>query len=244
MTRCVKHERCPQCAKLGKDKHGDNLAIYDDNSDYCFSCGYSTHANSTKVPQERGSKQPIYLPLDVDNFIPQFCCEWLQKYQLDELDYIQNKLFWSESLQRLIFPIFNTEGLLAWQGRYFGTNPKEAKWYSIGNMKIVYHILGQKQRDSLVLVEDIVSAIKIAKYGHQSMPLFGSHIGMERLLFLRKLIDKIIIWLDPDKNKEALSTARLCDSLSISSRVILSDRDPKDHSFEAIQKLLDTQTEV
>ena len=33
-------ERCPACASIGRDRSGDNLAIYDDGGKYCFSCGY------------------------------------------------------------------------------------------------------------------------------------------------------------------------------------------------------------
>ena len=284
MSRCIRHERCPECAKLGKDKHGDNLAIYDNNSEYCFSCGYNTHANSVSIPQDRGSTKFIYLPFDVDFIIPEFCSEWLQKYQLNKLDIIQHNLLWSESLQRLIFPIFINGELIAWQGRYFPcgdgiensySKEDKPKWYSIGIHKNLFYILGEnlQNKNRIVLVEDIVSAIKISKVGHKAMPLFGSFIGTERLLGLLKAFKAptndylgtgngeiawnskkrtttfqesfrgmsapmLVIWLDPDKNKEALKTGKLCDSLGIASRVILSDRDPKEHSVETIQALL------
>ena len=49
-------ERCPACASIGRDRSGDNLAIYDDGGKYCFSCGYyendskrrSVNVNQTK----------------------------------------------------------------------------------------------------------------------------------------------------------------------------------------------------
>lgn len=31
---------CPSCRAAGKDRTGDNLVVYEDNSSYCFSCGY------------------------------------------------------------------------------------------------------------------------------------------------------------------------------------------------------------
>jgi len=40
LANCIGHERCPQCASNGRDRHGDNLGVYDDDSRHCFSCGY------------------------------------------------------------------------------------------------------------------------------------------------------------------------------------------------------------
>ncbi len=36
----VDRDRCPACASAGRDTSKDNLAIYDDGHQYCFSCGY------------------------------------------------------------------------------------------------------------------------------------------------------------------------------------------------------------
>src|SRR5258708_2257396 len=33
-------EQCPECARLGRDTHEDNLGVYDDGHSYCFSCEY------------------------------------------------------------------------------------------------------------------------------------------------------------------------------------------------------------
>ena len=35
----VKKEQCPNCAKLGKDKSKDNLAVYSDGQTHCYACG-------------------------------------------------------------------------------------------------------------------------------------------------------------------------------------------------------------
>ena len=41
MATAVTHEQCPKCASQGKDRHEDNLGVYQDGSAYCYSCGYS-----------------------------------------------------------------------------------------------------------------------------------------------------------------------------------------------------------
>ena len=41
MGQFVRKDQCPACAKQGRDKSGNNLAVYSDDSVYCFSCGYT-----------------------------------------------------------------------------------------------------------------------------------------------------------------------------------------------------------
>ena len=42
----IKLDKCPKCREQGKDRHGDNLAVYSDGS-YCFSCGYVSRSFSS-----------------------------------------------------------------------------------------------------------------------------------------------------------------------------------------------------
>lgn len=41
MGNCIKHEQCPRCARNGRDTSKNNLAVYEDESKHCFSCGYT-----------------------------------------------------------------------------------------------------------------------------------------------------------------------------------------------------------
>jgi twinkle protein len=40
MGTLVDRKQCPSCASAGRDNSEDNLAVYDDGSGYCFSCGH------------------------------------------------------------------------------------------------------------------------------------------------------------------------------------------------------------
>lgn len=46
----MRRARCPKCAKAGRDRRGDNLAVYHDHV-YCYSCGY------TDVKERREKKK-------------------------------------------------------------------------------------------------------------------------------------------------------------------------------------------
>lgn len=41
MGNVIRKEPCPKCRKSGRDHSGDNLVVYEDESSYCFACGYT-----------------------------------------------------------------------------------------------------------------------------------------------------------------------------------------------------------
>ena len=41
MSKYLYHTACPECRKNDRDHKGNNMAVYEDNSTYCFACGYS-----------------------------------------------------------------------------------------------------------------------------------------------------------------------------------------------------------
>lgn len=48
MGKAVNKKQCPACAKVGEDNSRDNLAIYEDGTDYCFKCGYTSSKGGGK----------------------------------------------------------------------------------------------------------------------------------------------------------------------------------------------------
>ena len=50
--RVLSKERCPDCADKGEDRAGDNLAVYEDGSKYCFKCkAHSRPEKFTALPK-------------------------------------------------------------------------------------------------------------------------------------------------------------------------------------------------
>lgn len=240
----IRHERCPECAKLGKDRSGDNLAVYSDGHRFCFSCGY--HSSGSRIPRFTSSdavSQPvseITLPHDSSYDYPKVALDWIEQYELTRNDLLKQRVVWSDWYCRLIFPVFSFDGLIAYQGRYFGPDTTKPKWWGEGNLKDTLHILKGKDDSCIILVEDIISAMKLQKVGHTSMPLFGSHVDLSRLKRIKNYYHKIILWLDPDKRKESIKFANIGKSLGLNMRVIFSDLDPKQHSTSEIEEYLKT----
>jgi hypothetical protein len=101
-------------------------------------------------------------------------------------------------------------------------------------MKNVFNILPGKT--PLVLVEDIISAIKINKVGHAALPVYGNNVK-NRFERLRTMgYEDVVIWLDPNMHSEAIRQCRY--AVGLNTRIVFSSKDPKEHSFTEIKELL------
>lgn len=248
-NHCVKHTACPNCKRNGNDNGNDNLAVYSDGSSFCFRCGYFETSKGLQrlkqiVSMASGrSRKPVrelQLPSDVTDELPQCATRFLGQYALTENDTRRHTILWSEYNQRLIFPYFDDTGLLAWQGRYLGTEEGKAKWFSQGDLQDVVHLVGNRNSRICVVTEDIVSAIKVAHYSKVCVnPLFGSHISVKRILQLRLLFDTLVIWLDDDVKTKVVKFASTAQSLGLNTKVVLTSEDPKALCDYVIAEILD-----
>lgn len=234
-SHVLRKEACPECRKIGNDKSGDNLAVYSDGHTYCYRCGHGTGRKSFTTTA-RPDPNAIVLPADVTTELPYEARAWLSQYQLARLDLNRNHVMWSERWSRIIFPYFNETELLAWQGRYVGTDKTKAKWFSQGKIHEIIHPIKINQRKA-VLVEDIISAIKVSKT-MGTIPIFGSSISTKQMLRLKTIVDEVWFWMDPDMRTKSVKMARMSSLLGIQSHVIFSDKDPKEHDHESIANIL------
>ncbi len=239
MTTTLLHKtRCPECAKQNKDLSGDNLGVYSDGHSYCFSCGFHS-AGSLKEKLHKKNKEvkPLELPEDLSFYIPDYAIKWLLKYfSPDKIP----QCFWSESKQGLYFLIKDLHGdLLAYQYRYFGKNPSHPKWVGSGISNNLYHIIGPKD-STIILVEDLISALRLAQCNHYVMPIFGSHVGLKRLAYLSNFlgVSEVVVWLDEDKRTESITEANRAMSIGLKARAITTELDPKEYSCLQIQQIL------
>lgn len=236
-SHVVRKEPCPECRRIGNDRSGDNLAVYSDGHSYCYRCGY--HSNRTQIVKpNKLSTTNIVLPADVTTELPYEARQWLNKYELTRLDISRNHIMWSEKYSRIVFPYFNETELLAWQGRYIGEDKTKAKWFSQGKIHEIIHPLQVHQRQA-VLVEDIVSAIKVSKICG-AIPIFGSSVSTKQILRLKSIVDEVWFWLDPDMRGKSLKLAHISNTLGLTAHTIFSDKDPKEHTIDFIADTIRT----
>lgn len=116
-----------------------------------------------------------------------------------------------------------------WAGR------RKALTYSAGPGPIqsFYTAHGAEKWPALVLVEDQLSAIKLAEVGVASVALLGTpnkgEIGMDRLTELSRFKAKeVVVALDADATEEAFAFARKWGSAFKKLRVAILSKDIKD----------------
>lgn len=228
------HEPCPSCNSR------DNLGRYADGSAYCFGCHYYEPPNGRTDPRDRGtskSKDFANPPGDCGYEFSSECLNWLEKYGITVQELYERQVCWSPQRQQLVF-LFDND---IWQARNFSPASK-TKYFTQGNINEhlpVYSCASGDCRDSstVVLVEDCISAIKIARQC-DSMPLLGSNINHSKLYRLRHFYDTAVFWLDSDKYAEAQKLAQRGKLVGLSTRVIYTELDPKEYDDETISQLL------
>ena len=244
------HESCPQC------RSRDNLGRWADGHAWCFGCHYyeppkilrslakardftSYYGNNLQFPPEDSCEQ-----------IGAIGWTWLKKYGIMESEV--KDCLWSDSKQWLIFPIYSQAArrelqknyLIAWQARNFNKIRPKPKYVTHGPISDIVHIIGSG--DTIVLVEDILSAIKVGRSpGVAAMPLWGSTIALKTLTRLVGRFKQLGIWLDMDKAQESLKSKLRASQLRFDKVFsILTPLDPKEYSDINIKNYLDAETEI
>lgn len=246
MGKCIRHDPCPECGSR------DNVGVYEDGSTFCFGCHHWTRATAKGVlaslsyrqglveaePIDRFGKDFAELPPDYTMEIPNLAYTWLRQF-LHPQEMLEHLIGWSESRQRLIFPVYRTADKLAfWCGRYFGKEAHQPKYYIHGKKtEYLDWISGPVLSDKVVVVEDRVSAIKLSRLV-SSWCLYGTKIPLGHATKLAKTFSELVIWLDPDKRKEAVQQALKLNTVFRSVKVVFSDKDPKCYENSEIVNFL------
>lgn len=256
----IRYEPCPRCRRNGRDNKGDNLVMFSDNDGHCFSCGFHVFPKHY-VSREVVSNVPKSLrPSDFTREVPIHALTWLLQYGLP-WSHWKDSIGYSEKEQRLVFEL-SYEGALAFSiGRYLpavapavntplqpaggdslhGTRTPR-KWYVWGDSHKHCHVLpgtNQTECNPIVLVEDLISANKIAVAGFTSLPLFGVEIHPCHLYYLYNSKQPVVLWLDKDQEQQSRRKALRLESLiSRSVRTITTDNDPKLLAFKEIYETI------
>lgn len=237
----LKHTACGNCGS------SDALAHYDNGSTYCWSCGAVSGADRPGfVSNKEGRDWALPHDLSTDNFPIEFF-QWLEPTGLKLGELLAHNYFFSKSTGRVwrLFQQLSAEPVCggsrggrgsAESRRINGTHkgPK-ARFYGSKEETFAYSGSDKLQlRNSLVIVEDSLSAIKTGRHCC-SIPLFGSSISNSKLAAICKNglsqqtapLEHIYVWLDSDKLRAAHSIAERIAMLGIKSVVINTDLDPK-----------------
>lgn len=130
-SKVVEHRACPSCREEGGDKSGNNLAIYEDGTGYCFACQEFFPATERRIPLEKlkgrhhvSSHQPTVREINTVVFDKPVVDEWrgITPDTFRTFGVLEN-----DKRDRLKFPygpeFFITRDKNEKKFRSFGTNP-------------------------------------------------------------------------------------------------------------------------
>lgn len=220
----IQFHPCERCGSR------NNLAEYSDGF-YCFGCGHRERKNSLEhrfnlKPTTTLNLTSLYDGITLDRKLPKHAKKWLLGYglhddEIDKFSYDYNK----HILMLVSLPNY-------WQGRCFAPDSK-TKYLSKGEKPFIQY----GHSFTAVLVEDVISAIKVGR-SYAAIPMLGS-MALKRMETPLKRFHNVILWGDYDKAKENVIQARkLQERLGIPVIVKITEYDPKEYTDQEIRELI------
>ncbi len=208
--------QCPWCgSSRGYSEYEENF--------YCYSCLKSQKkfmgSGNTRVVTDWNGQLPSS-DRPTEEFI-----EYRDKYQLGD------RIFYNSYYNSAIFPITYKNKLKCYQSRRFRGEPK---WVTISHeyewgKKFPYITKSNAKQKGFVIVEDIVSAYRLERFGMAVIALLGCKPNQKLINFLISKSKTFIVWLDGDRAGEE-GAKKLLDKLKLVAKVgkIVTEKDPKD----------------
>ena len=253
MASFVKHEPCTRCGSR------DNFARYSDGGGFCFGCRYSERANGSPFKRVADSEneyidnvQTIHLPEGTVSTLPDRAIQYLSRYDITVGEALRQGMLWSQQSEQLIYPYYATTDdgrkyLACYQARNFNQSRQaKAKYFNKGSTSGVIPVIKCLSTTvkrlvtfpkRLVITEDALSAIRIARQC-DAMPALGTNVPVHKIMVLARSYERITIWLDSDKWREAREIADNVKWLGLSADTIYSELDPKSYTDEQITEYL------
>lgn len=256
MSQLLSMGSCPYC------KNGKNtpcFATYS-NGYYCFTCGVKKYTTDNYRAYKGFNNQYSKLEIgkhtrNIAEFSPE-TLKWLYKYYI--FDNLIRKygicyIFPDELHEEaLLFGVYKENELKFWQKRYFPSK----RFVTKGDKNTLFTRI-DKTQNTIILVEDFISAIRIAEITNV-LCLFGVHINDHMSKYLFNLNMNILVWLDPDEAGQTASI-ELCRKLNnymqIRSKyrafairelrtveVMTTDKQPKDYCNEELKHIIEENT--
>ena len=228
MSSFIQFHACPSCGS------SDANAEYT-NSFYCFSCGKFNSKGFSLNKFNKITPVKICNNITLQKDIPLPALKWLLSFGLT-LEEIAQFSYSTERIGKygkmacdLLILYIDTNNY--WVGRNFG---KGVKYLTSGVKPVIKY---GTNPDTIVLVEDIISAIKVGRQ-FTAIPMLGS-MPPESILSYLKGYKNVYLWQDRDLAVKSLKTARnLSERLGTRVKVIIKPLDPKEYSDNDIKSFI------
>jgi DNA primase len=198
--------------------------------------------NTAREVRENETVSKVTLPHGWTSEIPAVGLAWLYKYGITDAEIEDYGIGYSTTLNRVVLPVYDSDQkLVYYQARNLGEvtarSPKYMNVKARGRKDIYFKISSGARRDRVVVVEDILSGIRV---GHQfdARGLLNAYIPDDLIFTLTRVYPLIVLWLDPDKWDRMLKRTKRFRSLGLNVKMVRVNEDPKFYTDEEIQRIV------
>jgi len=203
---------------------------------HCFraTCGKSgvLGASISRTPKKEFKPRVFNKPTDLI-LMYQAAVDYLGGYGILPYEAYSQNITWLDKERRLVFPLYDHRGY-KWgtltKAIDKGVKPKTILYKENNIPSLHFPRTGALECETLVLVEDVMSAIKLSNYT-ATAAILGTHINEELILYIKSLGFKDVrIMFDNDATAKALGYVNKYKGLLNLSVVEVSKpySDPKD----------------
>jgi hypothetical protein len=194
----------------------------------------------------------VELPADCSKVLPPKAAVQLYDMGLTENDICRFDICWSPDRARIIIPVYKyaigssgstAKQLVGLMGRkLIDSDSDKPKWWSVRQRDIKHpRFIGlpvslDKERKTVVIVEDIFSAIKISAAGFISIALMTTYLPYELYPVLNGWT--VHMWLDNDAYNKAVKYQATLGANGVTATTILTDKDPKWYNTREIREAI------
>lgn len=194
------------------------------------------------IHKDKSKSDPLCRPLpdDLDTLFSEEAINWLTQYGITVEELLKNNVRFSVKYNQIIYSWYDeSNNLLAWQARNFTKG--RTKYFTSGDVNDLLPIYSAGDNrsipDTIVVVEDVVSALKIARCC-DSMPALGSGISLLKLARLKGFYSRLIVWLDGNMLNNAIKLCGQAALVGMDAHPVYTELDPKEYSNTDINKYL------
>lgn len=247
-TRRLDHRACP----AGTDTRRRLYITRKENGDvvaYCHNCGLGgIHRGGTSfrppvLPEvEDESKEGS---LDMSRFEnntyywPKEMRMWLVNMRISLTTAQKYGITYDPESNRVVIPKVSADGeLVQYQTRRLVADGSPKYMTRKVKSKFIHDPIGPGISRTCVIVEDMISAIRLSELDIDAVPLFTSTMTDETYLTLVEKYDRLLVWLDNDSvivDRHAQDMVKKLNAMGATSGMVMHQTDPKHYSDESLQ---------
>lgn len=163
---------------------------------------------------------------------------WIRQYGITDKEISAYQIAYSETQRRVILPIWWQGEKVGYQLRRIYDDDKGPKYITRTTGGPGFMSFGCIPTDKIVIVEDIISAIKVGRH-EQALALMSTSITQRMKLVLSKY-GMFYIWLDMDNEQVISNAIKLLKTLGIfgTTKLLYTPNDPKEYDDTTIKGFL------